>query len=56
MINSSDVAKLKQTVRQMIQEVDQDGDGELDKNEILLAAKNSTNLRQLLEETISNVK
>ena len=40
----------------MVREFDINGDGELDKDEVLKAAQNNTTLRQLLEETIANVK
>jgi hypothetical protein len=40
----------------MFKEIDLNGDGELDKEELLLAAKNNSTLKSLLEETIANVK
>ncbi|CAD8072031.1 unnamed protein product [Paramecium sonneborni] len=55
-INENDKYQLKMVIREMIKQVDQDGDGELNKEEILLAASKNPILRRLLEQTISNVR
>jgi len=45
MLSSHDITKLKMTVKEMFKEIDLNGDGELDKEELLLAAKNNITLR-----------
>lgn len=56
MLNSNDVQKLKTTIRQIMRDVDRNGDGELDKDEFMAASQQNYHLRQLLEETIANVR
>ncbi|CAD8047041.1 unnamed protein product [Paramecium sonneborni] len=51
-----DRIKLKKTIHQIFIECDQNGDGVLDKEEILEASKTNVTLRQLLQQSINDVK
>lgn len=53
---TEDKIKLRKIVAQIFRECDTNGDGVLDKEELLEASKNNITLRQLLEESIRNVK
>ena len=47
---------MKKLIAQIFIEADRNGDGELNREEVLDAARDNAHLRQLLEESIRNVK
>ena len=47
---------MKKLIAQIFIEAERNGDGELNREEVLDAARDNAHLRQLLEESIRNVK
>lgn len=56
LLTSNDRTKLMKIIKRIFNECDKNGDGVLDKKEILEASKYCIPLRSLLEESIRNVK
>lgn len=54
--SSEDRQKLRKVIARLFVECDENGDGVLDKQELYSAAKDNITLRQLLEESIRNLK
>ncbi len=50
--NKDDRIKLKSVIHDLFRTIDKNGDGFLDKDELLEASKNNVMLRQLLEQSI----